>query len=97
MSNGTDASVAIVGAGLSGLATAHFLAGRGLDTCLIESDNRPGGTIRTTRTNGFLIEHGPNSVLDTTPLLHQLAADLGMKSGADPKATLQELVMALCS
>jgi len=26
-----------------------------------------------------------------------LSADLGMKSGADPKATLQELVMALCS
>ena len=78
MSSGTDVSVAIVGAGISGLATAHFLAARGLDPCLIELDNRPGGTIRTTRTNGFLIEHGPNSVLDTTPLLHQLVADLGI-------------------
>ena len=69
--------VAIVGAGISGLATAHFLAD--LEPVLIERQERAGGSIRTTRTRGFLIEHGPNTILDTTPLLHRLLAELGLE------------------
>ena len=77
MNGATTADVAVIGAGISGLATAHFLAGKGLDPHLIEKQDRAGGTIRTTRTSGFLVEHGPNSVQDTTPLWRELCGDLG--------------------
>ena len=71
--------VAVVGAGISGLATAHFLASKGLNCLLIEKGDRAGGNIRTTRTGGFLVEHGPNSMQSTTPLLDQLCAELGLE------------------
>ena len=67
--------VAVVGAGISGLATAHFLASKGLNCLLIEKDDRAGGNIRTTRTGGFLVEHGPNSMQNTTPPLDQLCVE----------------------
>ncbi|NOX38177.1 MAG: protoporphyrinogen oxidase [Calditrichaeota bacterium] len=70
----TDA--VIVGAGISGLATAHFLTREGLQVRILEKNNRVGGNIYTHRVDGFLAEYGPNSMLDTTPILHQLFADL---------------------
>ena len=72
--------VAVIGAGISGLALAYFLVGKGLKVRVIEREDSVGGTIRTTRANGFLIEHGPNALLDTTPLLHQLFTDLRVES-----------------
>ncbi len=74
-----DTTVAVIGAGISGLVTAHFLAEKGLNPHLVETRERAGGTIRTTRINGFLVEHGPNSAQDTTPLLRRLCADLGIE------------------
>ena len=70
--------VAIIGAGITGLATAHFLASCGLRVQLVEAQDRTGGAIRTTRHGDFQVEHGPNSLLDTNPLLHELFADIGI-------------------
>ena len=70
----TDAVV--VGAGISGLATAHFLTREGLQVRILEKNSRVGGNIYTHWVDGFLAEYGPNSMLDTTPILHQLFADL---------------------
>ena len=76
MTTTTQTDVAVIGGGLSGLTTAHFLAAAGLESLVVEKQDRTGGTIRTTRIDDFLVEHGPNTALDTTPLLHQLVADL---------------------
>lgn len=70
--------VAIVGAGITGLATAHFLTRRGLRVRLIEAQERAGGAIRTSLQGGFQIEHGPNSLLDTDPILHELFEAIGI-------------------
>ena len=83
MNGATTADVAVIGAGISGLATAHFLAGKGFEPHLIEKQDRAGGTIRTTRTSGFLVEHGPNSVQDTTPLWRELCGDLGIEDSIE--------------
>ena len=42
--------ILILGAGLTGLATAYFLKNR--DCLVVEKENRPGGLCRTTRCNG---------------------------------------------
>jgi oxygen-dependent protoporphyrinogen oxidase len=73
-----ETDVVVVGAGLSGLATAHYLAQVGLDVQIVEKSTRTGGTIETRREDGFLIDCGPNSALDTTPLLGEMFGALGI-------------------
>jgi len=55
--------VAIVGAGIAGLSAAHEAAARGRAVALLEASDRAGGRMRSTRIDGFLIEHGPHSFL----------------------------------
>lgn len=45
--------VAVIGAGISGLSTAHFLKKR-YDVTVFEKEDRPGGLIRCRRVNGNL-------------------------------------------
>jgi oxygen-dependent protoporphyrinogen oxidase len=68
----------VVGGGISGLTTAFFLQKRGYRVAVLEKDERTGGAIRTEHREGFLIEHGPNSTLETTPVLRELFAALGI-------------------
>jgi len=73
-----DTDVAVVGAGLSGLTVAFRLAQRGLRVVVLEAAARPGGVIGSVRRDGVLYELGPNSGLDTTPLVDELLADAGI-------------------
>jgi oxygen-dependent protoporphyrinogen oxidase len=77
----TDATV--VGAGISGLTTAHYLAAQGVDVRILEKSERVGGTIETRRQDGFLIDCGPNSAMETTPLLGELFTDLGITASRE--------------
>lgn len=70
--------VVIVGGGISGLAAAHWLNKQGVDVLVLEKDPEPGGTMRTVTERGFLVELGPNSALETTPLIQTLLAEVGM-------------------
>jgi protoporphyrinogen/coproporphyrinogen III oxidase len=81
--------VVVIGAGISGLATAWWLQGGGHPVTLIEAASRPGGTIGTIRDAGYLIETGPNSTLETSPLIGQLLEQTGTAAGrvyANPAA-----------
>jgi len=73
-----DADVVVVGAGLSGLAAAFRLTQQGFGVLAVESAARPGGVIGSIRRDGALYECGPNSGLDTTPLINELLAAAGI-------------------
>jgi oxygen-dependent protoporphyrinogen oxidase len=51
----------VIGAGISGLACAFRLAGRGADVTVLERADRVGGVISSASRNGFLFELGPQS------------------------------------
>ncbi len=72
-------TVIIVGAGITGLATAWWLHKAGVDVVVLERDAEAGGTMKTVRSGGWLIETGPNSALETTPLLRKLSFDVGIE------------------
>jgi oxygen-dependent protoporphyrinogen oxidase len=71
-------TVVVIGAGISGLCTAYWLKKQGITVTILERDNEPGGTMKTVREDGWLIETGPNSALETTPLFRQIIGELGL-------------------
>jgi oxygen-dependent protoporphyrinogen oxidase len=70
--------VAIVGGGISGLATAWYLSRAGIPSCLIEARPRLGGVITTDIVDGCLIEGGPDSFLAAKPWAADLIAEAGL-------------------
>lgn len=76
--------VVVVGGGIAGLAAAHRLTelprerGEPIDLTLLEARDRLGGTIATERTQGFLIEAGPDSFISEKPWALALAERLGL-------------------
>ena len=78
MSHALDADVIVIGGGISGLACAWNLQQRGLRVIVLESQLRAGGSIGSTREQGYLVESGPNSALDTTPLIARLLEEIGV-------------------
>jgi oxygen-dependent protoporphyrinogen oxidase len=70
--------IIVIGAGISGLCTAYWLTKAGFRVTVLERDGEAGGTMKTVRDAGWLIETGPNSALETTPLLQELFVDLGI-------------------
>jgi oxygen-dependent protoporphyrinogen oxidase len=75
----------VVGGGISGLAAAHRAVelarerGQALDLTLLESRDRLGGSIATERTDGFLVEAGPDSFLSEKPWALALCRRLGLE------------------
>jgi len=75
----------VVGGGVAGLTTALHLrdGGRetagGLEVVVLEAAPRPGGNVRTDRTDGFTIEEGPNGYLDNVPATPALVRRLGLE------------------
>lgn len=70
--------VLVIGGGLSGLVTAYRAKRAGLAVAVFEARPKPGGVIRSERRAGALFERGPNSGLDTTPLINAMLGDLGI-------------------
>ena len=81
--------VVIIGAGISGLTVAWWLSRSGVRVTVLEKDSFPGGTMRTVREGEWLVETGPNSALETTPLFGQMFRELGIQDQwqyADPSS-----------
>ncbi|MBC7932832.1 MAG: protoporphyrinogen oxidase [Rubrivivax sp.] len=80
----------MIGGGISGLAAAHRFAelqaqdtsakGREAATeiLLLEASERTGGTVRTYRREGFLLEGGPDSFISEKPAALALAKRIGL-------------------
>lgn len=73
------ASVGIIGAGIAGLAAAHHLQTNGVSVHVFEASNRTGGVIQSERTEGFLVEHGPNSIRAGASALETIIDDLDLQ------------------
>jgi oxygen-dependent protoporphyrinogen oxidase len=73
------ASIAIVGAGITGLTAAYRLKQRGSRVVVYEAADRIGGAIKSERRNGYLAELGPNSIgapsAEVTALFTELKLD----------------------
>jgi protoporphyrinogen/coproporphyrinogen III oxidase len=71
-------SPVIIGAGISGLSAAYYLAKGGSRCTLLESRPRMGGVIQTDRIAGCTLEAGPDSFLSAKPAALDLIRDLGL-------------------
>lgn len=71
--------IVVIGAGISGLTTAYLLSKKGFDVTVIEKNNSVGGSIESVVENGFLFDRGPNSALETTPVIGQLIRELELE------------------
>jgi protoporphyrinogen/coproporphyrinogen III oxidase len=79
--------IAIIGGGISGLSTLHFLRHKLADSATIqlyEADSRLGGTIGSDRFDGYVCDWGPNGFLDRVPLTLQLVEELGLQDKLRP-------------
>lgn len=72
--------VIVIGGGISGLSAAWFLAQKGFSVKLLEGRKTVGGTLRSERIDGFLIEAGPNSTLENNIELGELIRSVGLSS-----------------
>src|SRR4051812_20309681 len=73
-------SVAVIGAGITGLTAAYRLHRENIPVTVYEASPRVGGPMQTIRRDGYLAECGPNSILETSPLISNLVKDVGLES-----------------
>ena len=88
-------SVAIIGAGITGLTAAFYLKRKGIPVTVYETSGRVGGVIQSLRQDGWLAEFGPNTLLETSPKIGQLVRDAGLQPrrlDPDPKAEARYVV-----
>ena len=72
--------IVVIGAGISGLTSAYLLSKKGFDITVLEKRTAVGGSIESIIENGFLFDRGPNSALETTPVIGQLIQELNLES-----------------
>ncbi|NQU66433.1 MAG: protoporphyrinogen oxidase [Candidatus Marinimicrobia bacterium] len=72
-------SVVIIGGGIAGLTAAFRLQQSGVNVTLVEKSGRLGGAMYSKKEDGFLSEIGPNTILETSPLVTQLVKDIGLE------------------
>lgn len=73
--------IVVVGAGISGLATAFHLqeALPAASVSVLENQPRVGGALWTERRDGYQVEHGPNGFLGNQASTLRLCQSLGLK------------------
>jgi len=88
-------SVAVIGAGITGLTAAFYLKRKGIPVTVYEATDRVGGAIQSLRRDGYLAEFGPNTILETSPKITRLVRDAGLaprRLDPDPKAAARFVV-----
>ncbi len=70
--------VAVLGAGISGLAAAWQLDNLGHDVTVLESSSTIGGMIKTEQNGKYLLEAGPHAIMPNYKALLNTLPDLGL-------------------
>ncbi|XP_004515432.1 protoporphyrinogen oxidase 2 [Cicer arietinum] len=71
--------VAVVGAGVSGLAAAYKLKSHGLDVTVFEAEGRAGGRLRTVSRDGLVWDEGANTMTENEAEVKSLIDALGLQ------------------
>jgi len=72
--------VLVIGGGISGLASAWWLARSGLSVEVWEANKRPGGKILSTQQDGYLTERAASMLLNFRPEVTELVRESGLES-----------------
>ncbi len=75
-----DADVLVIGAGISGLATAWWLAQSGLSVQVWEKSSRAGGKIKTDCSDGFITEQAASMIMNFKPEVDQFLEQSHLQS-----------------
>ena len=80
--------VAVIGAGITGLATAFRLerAHPAWEVVVFEAEPRVGGKARTTVRDGYTVDWGPNGFLASAPETLELVRELDLDEALQPAA-----------
>ena len=89
-------SIAIIGAGITGLSSAYFIKQQrpDIDVTIYEASNRTGGKIQTYRTEGYTIELGPESYLGRKQIMTDIAKEVGLENDLITNQTGQSYIYA---
>ena len=83
-------TIAVIGGGIGGLATAFRLrqcaaeTGTPMHITVYEAGERFGGVIASSQEQGFTLEHGPDSIVRSKPAGMELIKDLGLEDLLQP-------------
>ena len=76
VNDGAEESVAVLGAGITGLTAAYFLQQQGLSPIVIERDKQVGGLAKTIDYKGFKFDLGGHRFLTSNAELEQFVKNL---------------------
>ncbi|MFN0117590.1 MAG: protoporphyrinogen oxidase [Elusimicrobiota bacterium] len=88
MPDNSPYDVIVVGAGLAGLTAGYYLSKKGSQVLILEESARAGGMVYSSLKQGYLLEHGPQTVQPKKELI-ELLSDIGILDQAiysNPKA-----------
>ncbi|KAJ0053057.1 hypothetical protein Pint_02956 [Pistacia integerrima] len=71
--------VAVVGAGVSGLAAAYKLKSHGLNVIVFEAEGKAGGKLRSISQGGLIWDEGANTMTESETEVRNLLDDLGIR------------------
>ncbi|KAL8475278.1 hypothetical protein ACS0TY_028094 [Phlomoides rotata] len=72
-------SVAVIGAGVSGLSAAYKLKLHGLNVTVFEADGRAGGKLRSISQDGLIWDEGANTMTESEAAVGFLLDNLGIR------------------
>jgi len=72
--------IGIIGAGISGLTVGYYLKKAGFEVRIYEAEGSAGGKLKTEKKDGYIIDIGPNTALETTPLFRELFEELRIEN-----------------
>ena len=76
-----DVDALVIGGGISGLASAWWLARTGLSVAVWERATRPGGKIESHRQGGYTTERAAALIMNFRPEVNRMLAETGLDAG----------------
>ena len=70
--------IVVLGAGVSGLTTAWLLQKKGFDVTVLEKNKEAGGAMESVLEDGYMFDRGPNSGLETVPVIKEVVDEIGL-------------------